>query len=126
MCKQYNKRVTWTIEEEDLLLEAMKDTKRVNIDKLREETDLFDDKTNKHISNKIASLKNKPTKYKKREKWTIEQEKLLLKIIVESKCKISYKDLKSDDVLKDKEYCTLKNKIYSMKMKMNKARDNNI
>ena len=115
---QYKERVIWTQAEEDLIIEAMaNDGHRVNIDILKLKNKKLNSKTNKCISNKIASLKNKPTKYKPRTKWTLRDEEILYGIIIESKatnCKILYNNI-LQEFFDDKTIVCLKNKVYSMR-----------
>ena len=112
---QYKQRVFWSKEEEEILLDAINTSgKRVNIDILKALNPIINEKTNKHIANKIASLKNKAEKYNPRTKWTPEQECALLEMI-SSGVRPVYKELVSKELFLDKTEVSLKNKIYNLK-----------
>ncbi len=114
----YKERVVWSQEEEDLIVEAMKnDGRRVDINMLKMKNEDLNSKTNKCISNKIASLKNKPTKYKPRVKWTKTEEETLYGIVIESNStnsKISYSSI-LEEFFPNKSITCLKNKAYSIR-----------
>ena len=117
----YKERVTWSQEEEVILLEAMANEKRVNIEMLFLQNPILIGKTNKQISNKIASLKKKPTIYSPRSKWSDEEIEILVGIITQSfanNLKISHKELSKIPELNGKTSTCLKNKLYALKTEL--------
>ena len=124
---KYTTRVQWTKEEEEILLEAIDKRNTTGINSKLEEISMKNDKlwdkykTNKKvISNKIASLQNKPQKYSPRSKWTETEEHIILNELHNVE-KIVYKDLASKHPLLQSKYNEnpqlLKNKANSLKKK---------
>jgi hypothetical protein len=87
----YKQRVEWSEEEEEILLDALNKRietgKNINLELVCSILPSLHEKyitDRKVVGNKLASLKNAPSKYRPRSKWTIEEEMILLDAIIES------------------------------------------